>query len=53
MNQMRARGISITEPDLAPFRDVTRRSWEQILNDAGPNGRTLVQEIEAAKKATN
>jgi tripartite ATP-independent transporter DctP family solute receptor len=53
MNQMRARGITITEPDLAPFRDVTRRSWEQILNDAGPNGRTLVQEIEAAKKATN
>jgi tripartite ATP-independent transporter DctP family solute receptor len=53
MNQMRARGITITEPDLAPFREVTRRSWEQILNDAGPNGRSLVQEIEAAKKATN
>ncbi len=53
MTQMRARGLQIIEPDLAPFREVTRRSWDGILNDAGPNGRALVQEIEAAKRAQN
>lgn len=53
MTQMRARGLTIIEPDLAGFREVTRRSWDGILNDAGPGGRALVQEIEAAKRATN
>lgn len=53
MAQMRARGITIVEPDLAAFREVTRRSWDRILADAGPNGRALVEEIEAAKRAAN
>ena len=51
MTQMRARGLTIVEPDLAAFREVTRRSWDGILNDAGPNARPLVAEIEAAKRA--
>jgi len=51
MAQMRAKGITIVEPDLTPFKEATRKSWDGILNDAGPNGRALVQEIEAAKRA--
>lgn len=48
---VRAKGIPVTEPALEPFRAAARPSWEVILRDAGPNGRALATEIEAAVKA--
>lgn len=47
--QVRARGIAVTEPAIGPFREASRRSWDGILADAGPNGRALAAEIEAAR----
>jgi TRAP-type transport system periplasmic protein len=50
---VRAKGIAVTEPDIAAFRAASRPSWDTILRDAGPNGRALAEEIEAARKASN
>lgn len=47
---IRAKGIPVSEPDLRPFREASRKSWETILKDAGPNGQALATEIEAAKR---
>ena len=49
---VRAKGIPVTEPAIGPFREASRPSWEIILKDAGPNGRKLADEIEAARKAS-
>ncbi len=53
LKAVRARGIAVTEPDIAPFRAASRPSWEAILKDSGANGRALADEIEAARKASN
>jgi tripartite ATP-independent transporter DctP family solute receptor len=53
LRAVRAKGIAVTEPDIAPFRAASRPSWEAILKDAGPNGQTLANEIEAARRASN
>jgi tripartite ATP-independent transporter DctP family solute receptor len=53
LKAVRARGIAVTEPDIAPFRAASRPSWEIILKDAGPNGKALADEIEAARRAAN
>ena len=45
---VRARGVAVTEPDLAPFKAVALRSYETILAEA-PNGRAWVDRINAAK----
>jgi TRAP-type C4-dicarboxylate transport system substrate-binding protein len=50
---VRAKGIAVTEPAIGPFRDASRPSWDIILKDAGPNGRALADQIEAARKAAN
>jgi TRAP-type transport system periplasmic protein len=50
---VRARGITVTEPAIGPFREASRPSWDIILRDAGPNGRTLADEIEAARRTIN
>lgn len=50
---VRAKGIAVTEPDVAAFRAASRPSWDAILRDAGPNGRALADEIETARKAAN
>jgi tripartite ATP-independent transporter DctP family solute receptor len=46
---VRARGIAVVEPDLAPFKEVARRSYDTILAEA-PEGRALLAQIEAAKR---
>jgi TRAP-type transport system periplasmic protein len=53
LKAVRAKGIAVTEPDIAPFRAASRPSWDIILRDAGPNGRALADEIETARKASN
>ncbi len=53
LKAVRAKGIAVTEPDIAPFRAASRPSWDAILKDAGANGRALADEIEAARKASN
>jgi tripartite ATP-independent transporter DctP family solute receptor len=53
LRAVRAKGIAVTEPDIAPFRAASRPSWEAILKDAGPNGQSLANEIEAARRASN
>ena len=50
---VRAKGITVTEPAIGPFREASRPSWDIILKDAGPNGRALAEQIEAARKASN
>lgn len=45
---VRARGVAVTEPDLAPFKAVALRSYDTILAEA-PNGRSWVDRINAAK----
>ncbi len=49
----RARGVAITEPDVAAFRAASRPSWDIILRDAGASGKALADEIEAARRASN
>lgn len=46
---VRARGVSVTEPDLGPFKEVARKSYDTILAEA-PGGRAILADIEAAKK---
>jgi TRAP-type transport system periplasmic protein len=53
LKAVRAKGIAVTEPDIAAFRAASRPSWETILRDAGPNGKALADEIEAARRASN
>lgn len=53
LKAVRARGIAVTEPAIGPFREASRPSWDAILRDAGPNGRALASEIEAARRAAN
>jgi TRAP-type C4-dicarboxylate transport system substrate-binding protein len=53
LKAVRARGITVTEPAIGPFREASRPSWDVILRDAGPNGRALASEIEAARRASN
>jgi TRAP-type C4-dicarboxylate transport system substrate-binding protein len=48
--QMRARNITVVDPDIAPWREASRRSYDTILNDSGTGGRALFQEIEAARR---
>lgn len=47
---VRARGVTVHEPDLEPFKVVARRSYDAILAEA-PNGRAWVERINAAKTA--
>ncbi|HEV7268648.1 MAG TPA: TRAP transporter substrate-binding protein [Falsiroseomonas sp.] len=47
---VRARGITVHEPDLEPFKVIARRSYDAILAEA-PNGRAWVEKINAAKRA--
>ncbi len=46
--EARARGITVHEPDLEPFKVIARRSYDAILAEA-PNGRAWVEKINAAK----
>jgi TRAP-type C4-dicarboxylate transport system substrate-binding protein len=45
---VRARGVTVHEPDLEPFKVIARRSYDAILAEA-PNGRAWVERINAAK----
>nr|WP_246746290.1 MULTISPECIES: TRAP transporter substrate-binding protein [Nitratireductor] len=49
LEEMRKLGITVHEPDLAPFKEKARGSWETVIADI-PNGQALVDSIEAAKK---
>jgi TRAP-type C4-dicarboxylate transport system substrate-binding protein len=49
--QMRARNLTVVDPDIGPWREASRRSYDAILNDSGSGGRALFQEIEAARRA--
>jgi TRAP-type C4-dicarboxylate transport system substrate-binding protein len=51
IRQVRERGITFTDPEIGPWREVTRRSYEAILNDSGAGGRALYEQIEAARRA--
>lgn len=51
VRQMRERNITIVDPEIGPWREVTRRSYDAILNDSGAGGRALFQEIEAARRS--
>jgi TRAP-type transport system periplasmic protein len=53
LKAVRAKGITVTEPAIGPFREASRPSWETILKDAGANGQALANEIEAARRASN
>jgi len=46
---VRARGITVTEPNLAPFMELARRSYPTILAEA-PQGQQWVDRINAAKR---
>jgi tripartite ATP-independent transporter DctP family solute receptor len=46
---VRARGVTVHEPDLEPFKVIARRSYDTILAEA-PNGRAWVEKINAAKR---
>lgn len=49
LEEVRARGITVTEPDLAPFAEASRPSWDIILADV-PEARALLETIQAAKQ---
>ncbi|MCS6933048.1 MAG: TRAP transporter substrate-binding protein [Acetobacteraceae bacterium] len=49
MATVRARGITVTEPPLAPFMELARRSYPTILAEA-PQGQQWVERILAAKR---
>jgi len=51
IRQMRERNITLVDPPIGPWREVTRRSYDAILNDSGTGGRALFQEIEAARRS--
>jgi TRAP-type transport system periplasmic protein len=53
LKAVRAKGITVTEPAIGPFREASRPSWETILKDAGVSGQTLANEIETARRASN
>lgn len=46
---VRARGITVTEPNLPPFMEIARRSYATILAEA-PQGQQWVERITAAKR---
>jgi tripartite ATP-independent transporter DctP family solute receptor len=49
VKQMRDKGITVIDPEIGPWREVTRRSYDAILADSGAGGRALFLEIEAAR----
>lgn len=49
LETVRASGITVVEPDLAPFAEAARPSWDVILADA-PEARTLLETIQAARQ---
>ncbi|GGK50869.1 TRAP transporter substrate-binding protein [Salinarimonas ramus] len=49
LEQVRAMGITVTEPDLAPFAEAARPSWDVILADA-PEAQALLETIQAARQ---
>ena len=51
VRQMRERNITVVDPEIGPWREVTRRSYDAILNDSGAGGRALFQEIEGARRS--
>jgi sarcosine oxidase subunit beta len=53
LDGQRAKGITVSEPAIGPFREASRPSWAAILKDAGANGQALATEIEAARRAAN
>jgi len=48
---MRAANITVTDPEIGPWRAASRPSYDVILNDSGTGGRALFQEIEAARRS--
>ncbi len=46
---IRAANITVTNPEIGPWRAASRGSYDAILNDSGTGGRALFQEIEAAR----
>jgi len=46
LDELRKQGVTITEPDLEPFREVSRSVYR---NHASPEIRTLVERIQAAE----
>lgn len=51
IRQMREKNITVVDPEIGPWREVTRRSYDAILADSGAGGRALFEEIEAARRA--
>ncbi|WP_372424401.1 TRAP transporter substrate-binding protein [Salinarimonas chemoclinalis] len=49
LETVREMGITVTEPDLAPFAEAARPSWDVILADA-PEARALLETIQAARQ---
>jgi tripartite ATP-independent transporter DctP family solute receptor len=49
LDKARKAGATIVEPDLAPFKEATKKVYEPLLKDI-PNGKQLLDEIEAEKK---
>lgn len=46
---VRERGVTVIEPDLAPFAEAARPSWDVILADV-PEARELLEIIEAGRQ---
>lgn len=51
VRQMRERNLTVVDPEIGPWREVTRRSYDAILSDSGTGGRALFEEIEQAKRS--
>jgi TRAP-type C4-dicarboxylate transport system substrate-binding protein len=49
--QMRERNLTVVDPEIGPWREVTRRSYDAILNDSGSGGRALFEEIDRARRS--
>lgn len=49
LEEVRARGITVVEPDLAPFAEAARPSWDVILADV-PEAQALLETIQAARQ---
>jgi TRAP-type C4-dicarboxylate transport system substrate-binding protein len=50
---MRARNLTVVDPEIGPWRAASRAAYEPILADSGAGGRALLAEIEAGKRASS
>jgi TRAP-type transport system periplasmic protein len=49
IGKIKEAGIKVVEPDLAPFKESTKKVYDEVLKNI-PNGQELMKEIEDAKK---